>query len=352
MVVLIRLSLFYTNGMVNEYVRILWTIPLFVFMIFILNEESKVAGFFSSKFLIFLGTVSYSIYLCHTSIVDGLHLIFKPGDLAGNIVFIFLSFGLTLAVATSLYYLLERPYFIKKASQAGLPDQRPHQYYPVLSFSIIILLFLSLFIAYQSNYNFFSYEKSFGRDVIQSPSAKGETDRISVLKSKEINIRLLSPQDNLGIVTASLSHISPPGSLAAPPELVFQIKPAASKDWLSTATYSLAEIGESKLHPFGFPVIKQAKNKEFDIRIYLTESKSLEDIYINVTNGVVFKTVNQLDKKQFISNPFKLIPMIANRVDNTFENREARIVFFSLLPFLVLTILLNKRQSRRLTKSE
>lgn len=341
LIILIRQSLFYTDGTANEYVRMLWVLPLSIFMILILNEKTHMARFFSSKFLVFLGIISYSIYLCHTSIVDGLHLWFKPTGFQSNIIFIFLSFSLTVVVAGCLYYLLEKPYFARKS--AIMPNEKKsfRFHFPVLSPIIIASIFVAFFIAYQSSYNFFSFEKTYGTDVVISPHLGRNVKRISVKEAKEIKIRLRSPENRFGIVTASLSHISPPGSFVLPPELVFQIKPVTSRQWYSTSKYSLAEIGESKLHPFGFPVIEEAKNKEFDIKIYLTQSKSLEDIEIKINNGILLKTINQLDKKTIVENPVDLFKLFLNRINNMIVNPEAQIAFVSLLPFVFLTVFIS-----------
>lgn len=345
MLILMRLSLFYTGGMVNEYIRMLWTLPLFVLMIGILNEQTSISNFFSSKHLTFLGMISYSVYLSHTAIVDGLHLVFKPIDLQSNILFIILSFVLIVAIASCLYYLLERPYFKKRLTVNEDIESGFEMNFNYLSIGIILTTLLVVFIAYQSNYNFFSYEKSFKIDEVFWPRYEEHADfeQISIQWAPKTYIRFKSPEDRLGLVVASLSHISPPGNTGPPPELVFQIKEIGAKTWYSTSTYSLAEIGESQRHPFGFPVIENSKGKEFDIRLYLTNVKSREHINLNLKDGVLITSVSQLDKKEFIKNPFKLLGLLLNRTINIIKDFEARFVFLSLLPFMILTIYMVKR---------
>lgn len=341
--ILMRLSLFYTGGMVNEYIRMFWTLPLFILMIGILNEQTSISKFFSTKYLTFLGMISYSIYLSHTAVVDGLHLMFKPIDLQSNILFILLSFGLIVAIASCLYYLLEKPYFTKRLTVNGDIKLDLKVNFNYLSIGIILMTLLIFFIAYQSNYNFFSYEKSFKIDRVIVPRTEKNTDKIAIQRFSEVLIRFKSPEDRLGLVVASLSHISPPGNTGQPPELVFQIKETGSRTWYSTSTYSLAEIGESPRHPFGFPVIENAKNREFDIRLYLTDVESKEYVNLNLRNGVLITSVSQLDKKQFIKNPLKLLGLLSNRIMNVVKDSEARFVFLSLLPFMILTIYMIKR---------
>jgi hypothetical protein len=105
-----------------------------------------------------------------------------------------------------------------------------------------------------------------------------------------------------------------------PQELIFQIKESGAKEWYATSTYKPNEIGDSKTHPFGFPLIEQAKDKEFDVRLALANTQSKENVYLNIDNGVVLHSVNQTNKKELLTHPAKLINLLLQRFSNVATN--------------------------------
>lgn len=341
LIIVVNLSLVYTTGWVNDWIRMLSSIPIILMAAFLLHKNNRLFNFFSSKLLVFLGTISYSVYLIHTSMVDGIHLIFKPTNLMNNILFIIISIILTLGMATIINYLLEKPYFTGKYKTADQPNKTYSISFPGLAIGLILILFIGVLTAYQSNFNFFSYQKTFGREIIVSPQAKN-TSSISLKDNPEIRFKITSPEDKLGIVTANVQYDGPAeNSITNPTEqqLVFQIKPESSTDWTTTSKYKPYEIGTNAEFPFGFPMIENAKGKVYNMRLFLTNRNSSQNVRLNIGNGVL-TTVHQLNKSTLIKNPIKLMQLVLSRGEHVINNFEARLVFIQLLPFVLLTIVL------------
>ena len=68
----------------------------------------------SSKFLVFIGIISYSIYLSHTPVIHIMRPLFNLRHLPGDFFYAFATFLVTACISFTLYHLLEKPYFIKK----------------------------------------------------------------------------------------------------------------------------------------------------------------------------------------------------------------------------------------------
>lgn len=349
-IVLMRLSLVNASGQLYDWIVMLWAFPLTFIVASILHEGNSLARFFSSKYLIFLGTISYSIYLSHTGVVDTLHLIFRPYNLISNIFFLLLAVAITLALASILYRLLEKPYFMRSRKEQEVRPSRNISF-SKLSFLIMCFLFISIFSAYQSSFNLLSFDKTFGRDVILSPHIDGTTSKISIISYPEVMLKVKSPEDKLGILAAHLTYEFQSEKKNAsddpPQQLVFQIKPSGSSEWYATSSYKPNEIGDSKMHPFGFPLIEEAKNKEFDVRLSLINLNSKENIYLNVGDGVVIRTVNQLNKKELLSHPEKLVSLLLHRALNVMRDSEARGVFLMMIPWILSLLFFNIRLMRR-----
>lgn len=344
-IILTRLTLTYSSGQFNVWLRMLWSIPITFLIASILVTETRISRLFSSKYLVYMGVVSYSLYLSHTAIIDGLHLLYHPSNFINSIIFICFAFALVLIVSIALNYFLEKPYFAKR--QRVVDNRQISQRIP-FSIRVILLvsvLAISFFIAYQSNFNFFSYEQTFGDSIITFPKLAKNVSRISLKDVPALTITFISTQDNLGIVTTNLAYESKNSMYksASEQQLVFQIKPHDAADWYATSTYSPAEIGLSSSHPFGFPVIKDAKNKKFDMKIYLTDRKSPINVYINIQNGVI-KAVSQYNKSEFIKNPVKIVNLIVDRFVNISKNKEAQISLLQITPFLFIAIFLLERK--------
>lgn len=97
-----------------EVIQVLFAIPFTFFFAFALNRKNSLSKFLSSKFLVFIGTISDSLYLSLGLIVPVIYSVFpRTKQIIYVGPFVLLAFAVTVFVSYILYYLLERPYFVK-----------------------------------------------------------------------------------------------------------------------------------------------------------------------------------------------------------------------------------------------
>ncbi|HJP16235.1 MAG TPA: acyltransferase [Acidimicrobiales bacterium] len=89
-----------------------WIIGMFLLIPLIFGDSSFSSGlkFFSSKIMVYLGTISYGIYLWHQGFLTWIHQWFDWPELSGNFLAL-LAFSLigSFIVAGLSYWLLEKP---------------------------------------------------------------------------------------------------------------------------------------------------------------------------------------------------------------------------------------------------
>ncbi len=72
-------------------------------------EQKKSRGLLSSKMAIYLGSISYSIYLLHILVVRAFREYILPADYHNGLIFFFLVTGVTVLLSTVTYTLVEKP---------------------------------------------------------------------------------------------------------------------------------------------------------------------------------------------------------------------------------------------------
>ncbi|KXK10170.1 MAG: Acyltransferase family protein [Microgenomates bacterium OLB23] len=205
LVVIMRLSLVNASGQAYNWIVMLWSIPLTFVVASILHNKNSLGQFLSLKKLLFLGTISYSIYLSHTGIVDTLHFVYRPASLIGNVLFLIAAIALTLCIATILHNLLEKPYFARSKDNHNTTPSIDITFNR-LSIMLASGLFLGTFFAYQSSFNLLSFDSAHRRESITSPLINNNETKISFEQNPEVALKIKSPEDKLGIVTAHLSY--------------------------------------------------------------------------------------------------------------------------------------------------
>ena len=98
----------------REIIWMLYALPFTLLIAIALNHESFFAKILSSKSLVFIGIISYSIYLSHTPVIHIMRPLFNLRHLPGDFFYVLATFLVTTYLSCTLYYLLEKPYFIKK----------------------------------------------------------------------------------------------------------------------------------------------------------------------------------------------------------------------------------------------
>lgn len=97
---------------------------LAVFISTLAMSSGVTARLFSLAAMVWLGEISYSLYMVHFPVLRALSIVFKPDRLAAMgpaaaIGVYCLSIGICVAVAAALYYLVERPLRIRLRNAVG-----------------------------------------------------------------------------------------------------------------------------------------------------------------------------------------------------------------------------------------
>ncbi|MDE2590769.1 MAG: acyltransferase [Patescibacteria group bacterium] len=326
-----------------SWIHILWAIPFAFIIVLCLDQQTLLSKFLSSKLLIFFGMISYSIYLSHSFIIHMASSIFHPTTFFSTVVWLTCIFLSVIVLSSALYYLLERPYFIKTSTEKKKtnPTFSPSIKSSILAIGGISLFYLILLSTYQSNFNFFSVEYPAGKSAIIYPLIKNN-NLISMQQYPLIKMHLYSMENNLGIITLHIKRDSISNNINN--VLTFFIKENGAQNWYSISTYKLNQFGEvinnpfeNQYFPFGFPAIVNSKGKIYDIQLQLSTSGNG---YLLIDPSPFYiRTVYSINKSQFIKNPIKLLTFAIQRLTRIFENHEAKQAGLLFVPFLLFIFL-------------
>lgn len=320
----------------HPWINLLWALPFGLVIALAIDSKTTLSKILSSRFLVFIGLISYSIYLTHTPILHMMQGFFAPWNVLSNLLFVSATFVVTVFISIFLYKLVEKPYFIKSKNKDNLNNSKTYitkKKIGTIFIFVIILYFVGVFFAYQSDFNFFSIEYPYSSSVIDFP--KTNEKYISLNKFPKISMQIAAYDNYFGVITMHIAHKTIPnqkGDLST--QLIFKIKEKGSKDWYSISKYDLYRIKDSIHHPFGFPVINNSKNKIYTVELSLSKPKSPEYILFDTTDQSI-KSVYPVNKMQLIKNPVNLLKFTQNRIINVFYNNEARYVIILFIPFVL-----------------
>lgn len=205
----------------------------------------------------------------------------------------------------------------------------------IVIFIIFFLYFLAVTFAYQSNFNFFSVQSSYGNTIFVQPKIGNNTNVISMLTSPIVTMQLTAKENNFEIITMHISRKLAHVKTTQLQKLVFKIRGMQSSHWYAENTYNVIEIGDSQEHPFGFPLIPNSKGHTYVVELSMMYPKGIDYITINATDGSI-KGVYLVSKSDLIKHPAHLFEFISTRLGNVFENREAQEVTLLALPLVLV----------------
>ncbi len=342
-VIVVRYFLANTTGPLREFVVVIGAMTTALIIAVIISTQGQISKALGVRPLVFIGGISYSIYLSHTALVDTGHLLHRPQNSYQELLFITTILICTIGVATYLNRMLEAPYFRHRPEQTITPQSLSSNKTSLsrigwITCTIVIVL---LFIAYQSRFNLLSRTYKVTAEALQTPQLGLTIKNVSLRDYPELLITFTSPEDRLGIVTADLTYSyiknADPTSSAL---LIFKMKPSDSPNWTSVSTFKPVEVGDSRSHPFGFPLIQQAKGKTYTLSLSLSDRTAPQNITLNITNGSVLTTVHQLSKNDLLRSPVKILSLLQNRALVVIQNNEAQNVALKMAPFIALCLVL------------
>jgi peptidoglycan/LPS O-acetylase OafA/YrhL len=350
-VIAITIKLTILNSLPSSFdplIYILWAFPLTLCLALALDHKTSLSKLLSNKFIVYIGTISYSIYLSHTLILHAQESLYAPHDLLSNLFFVLLAMTLIIGVASLLFILLEKPYF-KKAHHppTSMLDQTPvlsrfHRLGTspaVILSGIVLLLSFAIFYAYQSHFNLFSIIRNPTQNIFVSPIVSNNQQWISMKDHPVVTLQITPTENNFQLLSLHLRHMSSPNLPPVEQLLLFRIKDSTRDNWDVTNSYNLAFIADSPEHIFGFPPYLYSKGKTYTVELSMANTSSSEYLEIN-TDPTFIQTVFKVDKKELLQNPSQLLNFIQNKIINVTSNPEAQRIMLLTLPFILLALFL------------
>ncbi|HYK08878.1 MAG TPA: acyltransferase [Candidatus Eisenbacteria bacterium] len=324
-----------TSSGLGPWIRLLFAIPITLLVASALDKKTLLGKFLGSKILVFLGTISYSIYLSHAIVVAIVSAFYPSVDIVSNMLFIFISFSIDVGIAFLLYTLLEKPYFLsthKKVIKEVIRRTSSTIRGKIALGCVLGVSLIAIFFAFQSNYNFFSA-------VIPSPVTitTPRTDKkiLSTREFQHIQLQVVAQDNNLGILTLRIAHPLKINTKVVP-LLTFSLIERSTQKQIFSTKYVLDEFRNDDF-PFGFPTIIDSKGKEYVVDFSLSPIDSKD--YVTIDTQSV-KSVYQLDKKSILRHPASLVQLLQSKLVTLFANSTARLSFLLLVPFALLAIIL------------
>lgn len=316
----------------DAFTQILLAIVTLPFFALVISHTTVLAKVLGSRALVFLGTVSYSLYLIHMTVFETI-VSFTGQPQSGLLTVLYICFVFIIAsiISSILYFLLERPYFMRKKVTGLEIKAVTYAWYKKAEYVGLTIAFTYIaiiFIVFQSSLTFFSLQDTYSGSIITTPKEKGES--IS-LQDTPIQMRFTATNDNLGAVVMKLHHESIPSKKFSPQEIVFQIQQAGGAGWYAQSRYQILHPSDPLPPSFGFPLVTHAKGKTYIARLSLKNTASSEFVTADTKN---IKIVYLVDRHNLRKIP-QLVGFIENKLLTVISDTDAQLLLLCGMPFFL-----------------
>jgi peptidoglycan/LPS O-acetylase OafA/YrhL len=326
---------------IDPWIRLLFAIPLTFLIAMMLDKQNILSQLFSKKGIVFIGTISYSLYLCHALIIHLFESNFTVTNTLTNILYVTVTFLACLAISYILFYLLEKPYFKRNSTKTRSDISKVRNYNPkIILGSVLGIYLLATFAVYSSSLNFFSISSSISKKSIISP--KAQEKEIFLSSTAPLIFEIEADQNRLGVITMRSLRIDAKSGNEMQ-TLQFYIKEKDAKEWYASSNYSLDYFEKEVEFPFGFPQIENSKGKKYIVQLSVANPKSTETLKIYSDD---IAAVYPVDKKELLKNPANIFQFFIMKLSTIVNNAEARLVFLYSIFMLPFILLKNKRNKK------
>lgn len=329
------IPIFYTT-----YLFMAWSVPFGITIYALLDPYNPYTTLYRSRSLLYLGMISYAVYLSHVPIIHAVELLLfsTSNTWTSSLSFVLLTTILSIIAGSVLHYLLEKPYFSYKKKHATKIVQQPWNvsYLPMVG-TLTFVILCSVFLLYQSRFNFFSTVYTYGINAIASSVDGPQQQHISLKEYTDVRLEFIAKENNLGIIALPLEYTSSEKITVMPQpdtELLLRIKEQGSDTWYAESVYPIQKIGQNSILPFGFPLIADAQGRTYLVNLSLSNSSKDKDLLLR-TQPYTFQTVHQKNKKELLTNPRQIGEFIANKLQTITNHHEVPIVLAHTIPFLL-----------------
>jgi len=297
---------------------------------------------FRSKWLVFLGMISYSLYLIHSRTISWAHEISKvfAPYIRHEALYILLDFAfvliLSIGVSFALYFLVERLYFDSKKTEPGalLPQNHslPKPWLSILKFALAIDLVVWLYTGSAPPTLFLSHHSVPRKNLLQ----------LTVnLKDQKVSIPIKAQYNNLGVITLGFWYYQnaelTTRLVKHPAQFYFRLFEEGKKQPLFVDHRSAYDIEGEPNFPIGFPAIANSEGKTYRLELELKNGKPKDTLLLNTRPGRVMASYLN-EKSDIIRAPGRLI---WNRLNYTFThpNTLFTIMVIAIIFFLSKNII-------------
>lgn len=321
-------------GFIHLVAILFLSVPLGFVVYGLLDNSTYLSLFFSQKVWIFLGTISYSLYICSTPLIDGMRLLYKPTNMFSNIVFLLATVTVAVSVSYIMHEIIETPYFIYTPQKSREKTYKNSSRIPLLF--LIIFFIISITNVYSSRFSFFSSEKKYKKEDVR---VNNPIDKATKLTQKPFTFSFAAKETNLGVVLFPIINKIPSQEVGNDRILIIKIKEKNMGEWYAIQETNLAKIGNNTSLPFGFPIIANSKNKEYVLELSTRNVSELNAPSLN-TDSFIISTIYQINKKELLLNPTQLFIHIVDKFQSFVDNKRTFLVALCIAPFLAIILLL------------
>ena len=206
----------------------------------------------------------------------------------------------------------------------------------VIKFFIVPLILLIF-----GGFNLFNYLKA-GEFGLLNLDIRGDfTDLISttsgeLLKGDKVFGNFHSTYPNLGLISVRFFN----QDRDSDDTLAFRLKESGQKDWYYQANYKTDQFLPHETFPFGFPVIADSDNRDYEFELESLNGATGRGISVDYQKPV-FVAKSSFTKESLLKNMNLLSYFVINKFINVFGDTDTiTYAFFSFLPLILYFLFL------------
>lgn len=313
-------------------------------LICVLQPKSFLNWLFSNRFLVFLGSISYSIYLIHIDVIG-----WTRSSLGPTNSFTFAAAALlTIIVALFLNRVVESLYFLSHKSSSTklsvLTNQKNKRTPWYQAFLVALLLSTMVGAVYLARFS-----NSFIHDLFEVKQGSVTPPEIA-LKTAPVTFSFVATAPNLSIISFNTRYIGDSGRTQQlnlkPAQLLFELY-NESKHKLLASSKSTAYLTDIQPYfQFGFSPLTDSKGQRYTVKLRQIGGRQDDQVAIKTAPGSV-------TAMYILSGTFKqnLFVILMDRLKLVVQTPQASfaICFFFVVALLQLSKMDLRRLRNRLT---
>ncbi|MBI5044715.1 MAG: acyltransferase [Candidatus Levybacteria bacterium] len=249
-----------------------------------LSENNIINKIFTHKVLMFLGVISYSLYIVHQDVINWMTSIFPKlsNNDVQSIVFSLIAIAVTIGIAFFLNRVVESLYFSSKKSiklnktKESIKQDKSFLY---VSMKLVILM-IFLLVIYVARYSpsFFIHRHNVSKSLLSSKKA---------LIHEPYEITFYSSHNNLSIVSLDMKYKKSASETQATIKkpAILQFELYDSKNILISNSKRAAYLVEGAPHfDFGFSPIHDSASKNYKIKLILEGGSRFDQVFLDTSS--------------------------------------------------------------------